>query len=154
MNGKTINIEIITGSVNSGKTTELIKLVEELKLKNQKVAGFISHSIFEQGEKIGYSIEDIATKEFFHLAQNKPSSIFQLKQGRFYFNEDLFTMLNNRLESFLHYSYIVIDEIGPLELRKKGFYNGLIFLLNHYDKNLVLVTRKKLEAEVKFLINS
>lgn len=149
MSGKQLKIEIISGEVNSGKTTRLIQKINELNKQNYRIGGFISHPIYMGNTKSGYMVQDLSEDNFYHLIHNQQSEIFTIKQGRFFFNENLFKELNLKIKLLLDYDYLVIDEIGPLELNNKGFYDGLIYLLNNYKNNLILVTRNKLLMDVK-----
>lgn len=154
MSGNLPNIEIISGDINSGKSTRLIKRVRGLK-KKYRVGGVIAHPVFKEGEKSGFEIEDLSTGELFPLAENIPTSKFTHKQGRFYFDNTLFEELNNRLFEMIDNEYIIIDEIGPLELSGSGYSPALKYLLNNYKNHLILVIRNKLLSEFKntFLIS-
>ena len=56
-------IFIITGKIDSGKTTFIKNLIENLKEKKIKVGGIYSQKIFENNERIGYDLFDINTNK-------------------------------------------------------------------------------------------
>jgi nucleoside-triphosphatase THEP1 len=45
-------------------------------------------------------------------------------------------------------SWLVVDEVGPLELRGEGFHNVVTDLLIKHPGNIILVIREQLVEEV------
>lgn len=77
----------------------------------------------------------------------QPTSTNQalIKIGRFCFYQSAFDRANKILLDNQHSNWLVIDEIGKLELEHKGFYPSLYQLLIHKKPlNLLLVIREGL----------
>ncbi len=73
-----------------------------------------------------------------------------LAVGRFVFSKAGFAKAIQIIrDSITREGWLVIDEIGPLELRGEGFYNVLKEVLAVRNEKIVLVVREGLEEEVK-----
>jgi len=70
--------------------------------------------------------------------------------GKFYFNPSSLSHGDNLLQSdeILENKIIILDEIGPFELKGEVWANGLNKLLNTYSGILILSVRKTLIREV------
>ena len=141
-NGK--RILIITGKINSGKSSKLEKIIRQLNSAGKNIKGFITKGIFTDSCKIGYNLIDISTGAEYHLASISSKNNFILKQGRFYFNEAVFEEVNNKLIENFNGDVIVFDEIGHLELNKKGFYRSLNVCMKNFKGKLIIVVRGSL----------
>ncbi len=112
-------IYLLTGDRQSGKTTNLFNWI-----KNQKksISGVLSP--IENSKRCFYSISK--DKDFpFSVIDNTFKDDEVLKIGKYVFYKKAFNMAVDEIEEGikLNSDYIIIDEIGPLELQKKGFYN-------------------------------
>ena len=141
-NGK--RILIITGKVNSGKSSKLEKIIRQLNSAGKNIKGFITKGIFTDSCKIGYNLIDISTGAEYRLASISPKDNFTLKQGRFYFNEAVFEKINEKIIQNFNGDVIVFDEIGHLEMKKKGFYRSLRVCLKDFKGKLIIVVRSSL----------
>jgi nucleoside-triphosphatase THEP1 len=129
------HISIITGEINSGKTSFLEKQV----FNRKDVGGILTPKI--NGKRF---FKIIATQEIFEMETIALDSQC-LQIGNYFFSKDGFEKANKILIDSVHYLNLVIDEIGPLEINEKGFYNTLLFLLqSNFKHHLILVVRKKL----------
>ncbi len=124
-------IVVITGEINSGKTTFLKKIIENLK-KEFVVCGIISEAKYYEGKKYSFYVKDIATdtRELLCTRKKIPGSI---KTGKFYFSEKGIAFGNKVLTNTGNCRIVVVDEIGPLEKRNQGWAKSLDYLL---EKNL------------------
>ncbi|WP_319996192.1 nucleoside-triphosphatase [Trichococcus shcherbakoviae] len=148
-------VNIITGEMNSGKTTELIRLYHELPVCTAD--GFASIKVFsEQGAFEGYDLKRLATGETLPFIRLSNPDAVPLQKDSFGF--DRFTFLREPLvaaeqaiRDFLSdplIRTILLDEIGPVELQRKGFCRALKMLLAS-DKDLYLcINRKNLDPVV------
>lgn len=128
-------ISIITGEINSGKTSFLEKQV----LNRKDVGGILTPKI--NGKRF---FKNISTQEIFEM-ETIASNNQCIQIGNYFFSKDGFEKANKILVDSVHYLNLVIDEIGPLEINEKGFFNTLLFLLqNNFKHHLILVVRKKL----------
>lgn len=138
------NIFIISGEINSGKTT---KLANWLKHRTD-VGGILTPKI--NGERV---FQDSAIGQTWPMEATENEE--QLLVGRYRFSADGFQKALSVLESALMnpaIRFLVVDEIGPLELRNEGFAaflrKALSSLENDPEKNLILVIRNSLVESV------
>ncbi len=133
------NIFIFSGDTGSGKTT----LLNKWATNTTNIGGILS--------------PEINGKRYFHninSGEKRPleSSDGNLKVGRFTFDEDAFLWATESLlEQFQSgYDWLIIDEIGPLELKqKKGFHLLIQQLQNKASSNtrLLFIVRATLVDE-------
>ncbi len=146
-------ILIITGRINSGKTAAAGELILRLKASGKKTAGILCRGIFSGTRKTGFYGIDISTGKVFFLASDKPSDRFSLRQGRFYFNEKVLRHLNSLITKSPDNDVILIDEVGPLELRKQGFYSLLRYGLTQFNGKLIFTARRGIINEITRTFN-
>ena len=113
-----MKIIIFSREIHTGKTTELFEFC-----KNRRdVCG-----ILMPNHSNGKYFHSIATKTDFGKLPKKDKYLSVVKVGNYEFLEQDFDAANQLiLHSVIeNYSYLIIDEIGKLELFKKGFYSSL-----------------------------
>ena len=147
-------IIIITGEINSGKTTRAQELIDLYRNEGRSVGGIVSISEISDNRKTAYYAVDIKTGKKMLLASEKPISK-TLKYGRFYFSEKGFAFGSARLSESYDNDVVFIDEVGPLEYSGKGFFNDVKYLIEEYNGTLVLVIRENIYLKLikKFGIN-
>lgn len=145
-------VTIITGEMDAGKTTELIRRYHELPVGTAD--GFASIKVFsKQGGFEGYDLKRLATGKTVPFIRLSSPDEVPFQQDSFIF--DRFTFLREPLaaaEQVIRDSLsdpsirtVLLDEIGPVELQGKGFCGALKVLLES-DKELYLcVNRKNLD---------
>jgi nucleoside-triphosphatase len=141
-------IILFTGEIQTGKTTTLFNWVKDRK----DVSGVLTPVV--DGKRFFYSIPDDAYYNM-EAAENETEI---LRVGRFLFSATQFEKTNNSILKWLNepgWKYLVIDEIGPLELvQQKGLYISLCGVLEtDFDKTFILVVRKSLSEQVKELFD-
>jgi len=141
-------ITIITGSRGVGKTTLLLKLIEELKKNGTPPSGIMTPAIFdENNNKVGFYALDVAAGERWELGRSD-KLLEGPSYGPFSFSEIGFIKANGILEKVLVEGPpdIILDEIGPLELEKGYGFSPILSLISSFKKsrNLYLVIRPKL----------
>lgn len=113
---------ILTGTVHGGKTTLVEAVIHGLRKHDCHVAGLISRGIDRDGKRIGYLLVNIQTSEECILA-----SLDQVKGWvpfrRFYFDPKAIVQGCTWLEQGLREGadFLVIDEVGPMELQGGGW---------------------------------
>ena len=149
-------INIITGEVNQGKTSKLLNIYSKIKCGD----GFFNRKVYINGHYAGQDIVRLSTSEAKALSFKEgyiPSdwdeayrySTYSFCKTGFLFAEDIVSdIIKNNINP------IFIDEIGPLELQEKGFYN-IFKLCLQIQGNLYVVIRRNLLNEIinKFEIN-
>jgi nucleoside-triphosphatase THEP1 len=142
-------IYIISGETRSGKTTFLKQIISELKqAKNYKINGIIAHGIDRNNERFGFEIENIATEQKQILCTQEPVENAK-KIGRFYFNnEGLSFGKKALLDNIDTADLLVIDEIGYMELKGKGWFSVIEQAMDYPDLDMIWVVRKRILEEV------
>lgn len=132
------NVYILTGSIQTGKTTGLLNWC-----KNRTDVSGIATPVIN-GKRF---FLNIATANTFKMEAAK-TELDTLNIGRFRFSKDAFHRANTILLQPKNSKYVVVDEIGPLELQQQGLYPSIQFLLAEKSNNLILIVREKLVDSV------
>ena len=143
------SVFIITGETGSGKTTFLLKLIEELRQKALSIAGFAALSVPEDGPSGSFNILDLVSGRILPLASRRFNEGWE-PIGNFYFNPEGMLMGKNILKDPLidNNDLIVVDEIGPFELEGKMWAESLTRLLAMRSSPVLLVVREHLVHQV------
>ena len=118
-------VNIITGEINTGKTTKLLSLYSEKKLGD----GFVTLKIYSNSRYIGQKLMRLSTGEetcFSFKDEYLPVGWDEECRYDIYsFSKKGITFAENIIEDVIRrrLNPVFIDEIGPLELQCKGFYN-------------------------------
>lgn len=128
-------VYILSEAIRTGKTTALQDWIK----KRSNVAGFLTPDI--NGKRM---FLDIETGKL--LDMEKPDG--DLAVGKFNFDKKSFEYIETRVKNswdLSHSEIIVIDEIGPLEIRKDSGFHQLVlhFLstINEVSPDLLFVVR-------------
>jgi len=116
------NIYVITGNVQSGKTTYLSELVKAFQERGIHVAGFLCRGQLMEGKRSGYTLVNILDgSEILFATRNKHKG--WQNYGRFFFNPEAFAEGEQILlkAMAIKSKIVIIDEVGPLELEDKGW---------------------------------
>ncbi len=142
-------VYILTGETGSGKTTFLMKLIEELRGKALSLAGFVALSIPGDGPSGSYNILDLVSGKILSLASRKFAKGWK-QIGNFYFNPEGIQMGKEILDDplIINNDLIVIDEVGPFELDGKVWADSLTHLLSGQNYSVLLVVREQLVSRV------
>jgi len=143
-------IYIITGSVGEGKTTYVKKMIDILKKNNIHVGGILSERIITDSRTTGYDLVNIETgeKEAFLREDDECGSE---TIGKFTICPKGLSIGINILDSlaFKKNTVIIIDEVGLLELRNRGWYDSLNQLLYKSDNHILITARNKFVDDIK-----
>ncbi len=143
-------VTIITGPINTGKTTWLMKDFDSRK----NADGFACKKVKNNDEHIGYELVHLATGEtcqFIRKINHIPegwNEAFRL--GMHYtFSKEGFTFAEKICDEALAkgVSSFYLDEVAHLELKGQGFANILRRILSA-DIDLVLVVREALIEKI------
>ncbi len=134
-------IYILTGEIKTGKTTRLLKWIELQK----NCAGIVSPVINSKRHLLCISTKEIKPLE----ADTETNDHDIICIGKYSFDNKTFQwgkeILNRACRQ--NKEWLIIDEIGPLELRGKGFEPAACELINLYKtkkESLLVVVRKPL----------
>ncbi|MEM0266796.1 MAG: NTPase [Archaeoglobaceae archaeon] len=135
----------VTGRPGIGKTTLCLKVYEALKSK-MKISGFITMEERDKGVRVGFKLVD--------LASNRSSQLARVGKGKVMVGK--YEVLVGSLENFLRdldlgCDLVIIDEVGPMELKSKAFVSLVESLLErenllftvHYKADHPLIERIK-----------
>jgi len=114
-----VRVVVATGATDSGKTTTMEAVVDEIKRRQRRVVGFLQPGIWRDGAKRGFRIRDVASGEEALLATEVGEGQGNLCT-RYRFEEAGFALARRALEHASAGDLVVIDELGPLELRGQG----------------------------------
>lgn len=146
-------VYIISGHSNDGKTNWIKKAVEFLKEQNQSVTGVVAPGVWKGDEKKGIDSVLLPDEELVHLAVRKPD-FSEGYSRKWKFDDDVMEKINNHLGNLGDCDYVVIDEIGPLEvIKKQGFTNALNILEEGKFKNVIVALRPSLVERLIPIIN-
>ena len=134
---------ILTGKIHSGKTTLLQKLCAALIKENIKINGVFSRAFFIGKEHCGYDGVNIKTGESFPLLRTEGKSGWECV-GPYFFVPDGLEKAKKAILDLKGSDITIIDEIGPKELEKKGFWPELSYALDHSQKTLIVIRENML----------
>ncbi|MGQ9621478.1 MAG: nucleoside-triphosphatase [Bacteroidales bacterium] len=136
------SVVIITGEVHEGKTTFTGNVVEILKERKLTAYGFLSIAINEEGRRKGFRLLNLQTGEENELCMDTETGE-SFRFGRYYFRKEA---INKGLKLLSDLpddcKYVVIDEIGPLELSGGGWSSAIDHLCRKGISPQVWVVRK------------
>ncbi len=141
-----MSIIIFSRQIRSGKTTELLNWCSN----QENVSGILMPDI--NGKR---KFLDIKNQIYFDAECTDPSDAHQalIQVGRFFFYKPAFEKANAILLKALVQkpSWIVIDEIGKLEIENMGLYFSVKKIITSYYSNawpfkLLIVMRKDIKA--------
>jgi len=132
-------IIIFTGPVHAGKTTALMHWCE----RRQDIGGILTPVI--NGKRFFW---DNAAKEFFAMEADEEEE--KIAVGKYQFRKAGFEKAIQRIKQNTYKPWLVIDEIGPLELRGEGFAGVLKEVLEKQNgrQTILLVAREQILNEV------
>jgi nucleoside-triphosphatase THEP1 len=138
---------ILTGPVQSGKTSSLMNWI----VNQTDVYGILTPLVNEKRVFM-----DAQTRDLFDMEATADESAAMVV-GRFRFSRNNFDMAITIIRDAIEkQGWLVIDEIGPLELRGEGFHDVLKEVLAQRKDKLLLVVREGLVEKVKeyFALNA
>ena len=140
-------IDILTGPVQSGKTTHLISWIKY----HSNCAGLLAPVV--ENKRQFYSIHN---EVFYPLEATDDSDSDQelITIGKYQFLNSSFLWAHSQLHQAMELRphWLIIDEIGPIEIRGEGLEPWIGKILNQYQRSrknrLILVIREKLVDQV------
>lgn len=112
---------LLTGEPGCGKTTVVRKVCELLAKRGRKLGGVISGELKVDGVRVGFSLEDLLTRErgvLAHIDQGDGPRVGKYKVNL----PDLQRVGVAAIErAVTEADIVVVDEIGPMELHSEPF---------------------------------
>jgi len=110
---------VVTGAPSCGKTAAVVRLAEILGERGVPIAGFAQTGVIEEGIKVGFNVRDLQSRDEAGLAR-----LAGRKGGefgtRFVFFPGGFALGRRALERAVKGGVVIVDELGPVELRGGG----------------------------------
>jgi len=114
-------IILLTGRPGIGKTTVLLRIVDELKKRNLLVDGFVSREFREHGRRVGFKIISLSDGREGWLAHVRQPTGPRIGKYKVCI-EDLESIGVDAIFRAIDMAdVVVIDEIGPMELLSRRF---------------------------------
>ncbi len=142
-------IYILTGKIKSGKTTKIFKWA-----CSQKNIGGILQPVVN-GKRSIYSINEksLIQLEINEEEKSKVGDDKIIQIGNYFFLKESFDKARKILIDCFNgnFDWLIVDEIGPMELEDKGLEPSISFILKNFENfngNIVLVIRDKILEEV------
>lgn len=137
---------VVSGPINSGKTTYLHRVIEYSTQQGLSVGGVTAEALYEGERKCGYDVRDVRTGDRTALVRSA-GEIHGTEErlqrvGRFYILESGLEFTKKVLAAGLDCDLLCLDEVGPLEMEGGGHLPALTMLLADYHGILLLVARE------------
>lgn len=123
-------IIIITGELESGKTSFCLDIAGIAKSSGIKITGLVSPAVFEDGIKTAIDVQDLETGERRRLAELKEQVETDLETKRWSFFSEAVSWGNYLLQNALPTEMLIIDELGPLEFNRA---QGWVYAIDAID---------------------
>lgn len=138
---------IISGERQQGKTAFLQELVRKLKESNVEVTGFFAAGVHEGSKRIGFDLVDVKSGNSWPLCREKETTG---SYHRFQFNEETLARGNRILDiaELGEAKLVVIDEVGPIEMKNGGWAQAIGKLLNEAEIVHLWTVRKSMIKQV------
>lgn len=139
-------IDILTGPIHSGKTTHLISWIKY----HSHCAGILSPIV--EGKRQFYSIHRKEFHRFESDEMEKGEALLSI--GKYSFYKSSFDWARLELEQAVKLKphWLIIDEIGPIELQGEGLEPQVSHILKDYTRSrknrLILVVRNQILENV------
>ncbi|MFW6343766.1 MAG: nucleoside-triphosphatase [Sediminispirochaetaceae bacterium] len=151
------SVHIITGAINSGKTTELRERIEKWRNLGKMPGGIITEAEWKGGIKSAFFVRPLGGREKALVAARKEGIPKTGKpQGlSFEFYQEGFDIAAR----WIHKAWeegadpLCIDELGPLELSGGGHWPALVHAVYGFGGTITVVVRKELVEEFCRLFN-
>jgi nucleoside-triphosphatase THEP1 len=140
--------DAIIGDVGGGKTTAATRIIELARKSGICVSGILSPRTVRCGERVGYEIVDVSTQNtapWLIVDQQMPDI------GPFRIVASGAALAKQALARGLQteHGILVIDEIGPLELRGEGHSWALDRLKTCKAEHILLVARRQVTERLR-----
>lgn len=141
---------LLTGQRGEGKTTLCLALAEQMHRAGWQVGGIVSPAEVNGGQRDGYRVRDLLSGEERPLAHRTEQG-GSIRVGAFAFSPEGIAFGRRALEAALsqRVALLIVDEVGPLELRGEGWAPLLDRLLTESGAAMIWVVRPQLLDAVR-----
>lgn len=148
----------VTGRPGVGKTTVIRRTVEELDKMGYTCGGVSTPEIRIRGVRVGFEIIDLATNSRGILAHVDNPAGPRIGRYKVNLNDIRRVGVNAIEEAIKNADYIVIDEVGPMELLSRDFREAVLSAIKsrkpvlgvlHWKAQAPLVKEVKSRSDVR-----
>lgn len=139
---------VIAGEKHEGKTTFARDLATILKSEGHSLGGFLAPGTFERGQRKDFEIQALETGISKPLCSIAHSEGEQIGSFGFYASGQEFGKQLLAPENTAGLDFIFIDEIGPLEMKGRGWTPSIDLLMESSDTTMIWIVRKSLVEAV------
>ncbi|MHC4094191.1 MAG: nucleoside-triphosphatase [Planctomycetota bacterium] len=147
-----MGVDIVSAGRGEGKTSFLREYVARMAAEGCSVGGIASPAVFENGERVGYDLLDLRLCTTRPLARVVTSPNDVAAVGVYQFDEQAIKGGNRAIISAVRdgLDAVVVDEVGPLEIRGKGWSPALEVALRECSarQELVITVRPSMVDEL------
>lgn len=143
------SVFLLIGDRGSGKTSLVQMLVAELELRGYTIGGLVAQGLWRDNVRYGFDLIDLKTKQRCPLCRRDAESAVS-SHGPYGFFEDglQFGVATLDVEALKGVDLIIVDEVGPLELRGEGWSQSLVSIVEQTSCPLILTVRSRLIQQV------
>jgi len=116
----------LTGPPRIGKTTIVLRVVDDLKIRGFKVGGMVSREILDGGVRVGFKITDLLNGVEGRLAHVNHKSGPKVGKYRVCLEDLEKVGARAILNACEKADLVVIDEVGPMELHSEPFKDSVL----------------------------
>ncbi|HMA54836.1 MAG TPA: nucleoside-triphosphatase [Acidobacteriota bacterium] len=142
---------VLSGLVHAGKTTFLERALPLWAARGLACAGFLSPAVTDAAGETGYDLVEIATgrRQPYLRRQGGPGAE---RTGPYVFVPAALKRARTIIREAGPSRLLVVDEVGPLELRGGGLWPALRDALREPGRTLLAVVRKDILGEFAALL--
>ena len=143
-------IFIVTGPVNSGKTTFLRGVAAELKNQGFRIDGFLSEAVEKNFTGKSYDLFDLRNEISIPFIRRKGRDSWE-KIGPYFFIPDGLKKAKEIILRSKDMDILIVDEIGPLELSGGGIWPELKRVVWQRNQKYFFTARASILKEIQKL---
>ena len=138
---------VITGDIGIGKTTVCIKVISKLERNGFLCGGVLS----VKDSKGDIKVLNLKNNEEIAFASNNIEYNGPRTRNKF-FNQEGIDFGIKAIEESLDSDFLFVDELGLIELEKKGYYKVLDYIKNNQFNNIIIIIRRSLLSQYKKIL--
>ena len=141
---------VITGGIQSGKSSLAWRLMEELRQLSIPMAGFIAKATWKGNQRQGFNLFDLKTETMTPLAKWMTWEGEHASRMPYTFLQEGVNAGQQALkfENCKHAKVIMVDELGKMELKGKGWASFIPPLLKLENTIHIWVIREALVSSI------
>lgn len=134
-----LRLRLVTGERDAGKTRWCERAIASVRAAGHEVRGLLSPGVFEAGQKVAIRVRDLRSGEERILATRRPRT----REGStrlWEFDQEVLTWADSRLREVGRCHTLVVDELGPMELRENRGWTSVWSVLSERAFEQVILT--------------